>query len=126
LAAAATGLSVQRKRRVPQVSTFFSRSDAEKWGRLIESEIDRGIFLDRSEAESTTIGQLIDRYIEEVTPRKKSAKADKQCLLYLKRFFGLLSPAALQSHHIAAWRDRRLKEGRAGSTVIKRSTAFST
>ena len=60
-----------------QIKTFKIKADAQKWARLIESEIDRGIFIDRSEAERTTVGQLIERYIQEVTPLKHSAKSDK-------------------------------------------------
>jgi hypothetical protein len=52
----------------PQIKTFKSKSNAEKWARLIESEIDRGVFVNRQEADRVTVGELIDRYIQEVTP----------------------------------------------------------
>lgn len=116
---------VRRKGHRPQTKSFFARLDAEKWSRTIESDLDRGVFLDRSTAETTTLGELIDRYLVEVTPGKKSAKQERQRLLYLKQHFGPLSAATLQSRHIAEWRDKRLKSGKAGSTVVKEINSLS-
>ena len=36
---------------------------------MIESEIDRGIFVSRVEAERAAFHQLIDRYISEIAPK---------------------------------------------------------
>ena len=42
-----------RKRGYPTTSkTFETKADAEAWARLIESEMDRGIFVSRTEAEN--------------------------------------------------------------------------
>jgi len=46
---------VRRRGVKPSVKTFATKSDANRWVRIIESEIDRGVFLDRSEGERTTI-----------------------------------------------------------------------
>ena len=54
--------------------TFSTQEHALMWARYIESEIDRGIFVDRTEAERTSMGELFDRYEREITPHKKSAK----------------------------------------------------
>ncbi len=108
-----------------QIKTFKTKTDAQKWARLIESEIDRGIFIDRSEAERTTVGQLIERYIQEVTPLKRSAKSDKQRMLFLKKYFGHYIVSQLQSKHIATYRDKRLAEGKQGSTVVKEIGSLS-
>ena len=60
-----------RKTGIPAITkTCKTNADAQKWARLIESEIDRGVVIDRTEAERTTIGELIDRYILEVTCKK--------------------------------------------------------
>jgi hypothetical protein len=69
---------VRRKGNRPQFHTFQSQKDARKWASAIESDIDRGMFIDRTEAERTSIGELIDRYLVEVTPGKKSARQDAQ------------------------------------------------
>jgi integrase len=109
-----------RRIGLPAVSkTFKTKHDAEVWSRSVESEQDRGVFVNRSEADRVTVGELMDRYIVEVTPLKRSAKNDKQRLLFLKRHFGHFIVSQLQSRHIAAYRDKRLSEGRQGATVVK-------
>lgn len=108
----ATGFQVQvRRKGFPQVSKMFkSRREAEAWARLVESEQDRGIFLDRSEAERCTLADLIRRYIAEVTPEKKSSESER---IRLERFLREESicaykASALTGRAIAAWRDQRL------------------
>lgn len=54
-----------------QTKTFNDKPAAQAWIRLIESEMDRGIFVSRTEAESTTLRDALDRYLVEVTPTKK-------------------------------------------------------
>jgi len=39
------------------------------WARKEESEIERGVWRDTSEAERTTLAQCLDRYIRECLPR---------------------------------------------------------
>jgi integrase len=116
---------VRRRGHKPIVETFKTKFEASRWARLIESEIDRGVFLDRAEAERITIGCLIDRYLSEVTPRKKSAKNEKQRLEALRTHFGAFSVAALRSSHIAEYRDLRLARGLAGETVKKELNSLS-
>ena len=42
--------------------TFIKRADAEAWARQQESEMDRGVWRDRSTAEQTTFYKLLERY----------------------------------------------------------------
>ena len=46
-----------------QAKSFINRTDADKWARTIEAEMDRGCFVCRNEAESTTLGEALKRYI---------------------------------------------------------------
>ncbi|MGB5672604.1 MAG: hypothetical protein WBM71_18870, partial [Sedimenticolaceae bacterium] len=48
-----------------QTKAFETRAEAEQWARAIEVEIDRGAFVSRAEAESTTLKELLARYLEE-------------------------------------------------------------
>ena len=116
---------VRRRGQPPAARSFLNRFDAERWARQIESEIDRGVFVDRSPAERTTLAELIDRYLEEVTPHKRSADREKRRLLTLRRQFGAIAPSALQAKHIAAYRDERLSKGTAGATVVKEMNSLS-
>ena len=72
---------------------------------MIEAEIDRGVFCDRSEAERTTVAELIERYLREVTPPKKSASREKQRLNAGEGYFEVYSCAALRGSHVAEYRD---------------------
>jgi hypothetical protein len=89
---------VRRRGQKPGVRNFKTRFEAERWGRLMESEIDRGVFFDSAEAERGTIGELIDRYLSEVTPMKKSAKNERQRLQALKPQY-ILKPSHLSHSH---------------------------
>jgi len=108
---------VRRSGHKPISKSFDTKAQALQWARLLESEIDRGIFVDRSECEQTTVGELIDRYLREITPAKKSARAEKQRLKALKTRFGAFFLSSVRSAHIAAYRDARLNKGLAGATV---------
>ena len=53
-----------------QSQSFNKKNDAEAWSRKIESEIERGIFLDVTEAQQTSIAQALGRYAREELPKK--------------------------------------------------------
>lgn len=69
---------VRRRGIKPAVRTFTTKTDANRWARVLESEIDRGIFLDRTEGERTTMAEFIDRCLAEVT-QEKNQQAGKSC-----------------------------------------------
>jgi integrase len=112
-------VQVRRQGHPPAAKTFGSRTDAARWARSLETEIDQGVFVDRAEVQRATVGELIDRYLVEVTPRKRSARQEAQRLRVLRSAFGHYSLAILRNVHIAAYRDQRLASGASGATVVK-------
>lgn len=116
----ATGYQAQiRRRGYPTVSKMFAtRRDAEAWARLQESEMDRGVYLDRTEAERTTLSDLLERYLSEVTPLKKSALSETTRIKRLLREEDLCcyKLTALTPRLLADYRDRRLGEVSGSST----------
>lgn len=99
-----------RKKGWPnQSKTFPSRKDAEAWATIIESEMVRGVFVSRSEAERNTLGDIIARYRREVLPQKRGADRDEYRLRQLDAEFGAYSLARISSAQLAEYRDRRLK-----------------
>ncbi len=64
---------IRQKGQPLQTKTFETRAAAEQWARKVEYEMDRGTFVSRAEAESTTLMELLERYRNEVTPLKKGA-----------------------------------------------------
>ena len=80
-------VQIRRHRIKALTKTFPNRDDAQKWARLIESEIDRGIYVSRYEAEHITFSELVHRYQKEVTPHKKSASREISRLKCLNKFY---------------------------------------
>lgn len=116
---------VRRTGQSPLSRSFKSRQDAEVWSRMTESELDRGIFINRSEAERITLSELIQRYLDEVSPSKNGYKQERTRLLSLQKVFGHFRILQLQSKHIAAYRDSRIQDGKSPSTVLNELSLIS-
>ncbi len=67
---------VSRKEEQSLVKTFQSKEDAERWARSIEVEWDKGTYQNTHQAQKTTFGELIERYLGELTPLMRGAKED--------------------------------------------------
>ena len=108
-----------RRRGYPDITkTFKTKADAEKWARSLESEIDKGQFVSINEAQRNTLGNLIERYLAEVTPSMKGAAEDTIRLkAIMRKQIARWSMANLSSARIATYRDERLKEVSAGTVI---------
>ena len=117
-------VQIRRKGYPAQRKTFETKADAQVWARMIESEMDRGVFVSRVEAERTLFSELIDRYIAEVAPKHKGAYSEIKRLEALKRhpLAGRIV-ATLTSSDFARYRDERLKI-RKGNTVKRELALF--
>lgn len=69
-------VAIRKKGYPAQYKTFRTRKEGEAWATVTESEMVRGVWRDRSEAEGTTLQECLDRYLAEITPKKKSAKGE--------------------------------------------------
>lgn len=99
-----------RKRGYPtQTKTFTSLVAAEEWATVIESEMVRGVFVSRNEAEATLIKDVLTRFEAEVLPTKRSEQSDKSRIKTLSEAFGDYRLASLTSSQVAQFRDRRLR-----------------
>ena len=108
-----------RRRGYPDITkTFETKADAEKWARALESQIDKGQFVNVSEAQRTTLGNVIGRYLAEVTPSMKGAAEDTIRLkAMMRRPIARWSMSNLSAARIAVFRDERLKEVSAGTVI---------
>lgn len=117
---------VSRKGEQSLVKTFQTKEDAEKWARSIEVEWDKGTYQNTYQAQKTSFGELIERYIREVTPLMRGAKADTIRLkAILRRPIAKVNVLLLNSSRIAKYRDERLTEI-APSTVVRELAYFSS
>lgn len=99
-----------RKRGYPtQTKTFAKEADARRWATIIESEMERGVFVSRSEAEATLIKDVLKRFAAEILPSKRSEQSDKSRIKTLLEAFGDYRLASLNSTQVAKFRDERLK-----------------
>ncbi|MEX3583687.1 MAG: hypothetical protein VB137_16085 [Burkholderia sp.] len=51
---------MRRQNDPEQTPTFDTNGDAEAWALRLESEMDRGLFVDRTEAERNTLGRSFE------------------------------------------------------------------
>ena len=107
---------VRKKGQSLQTKTFETRALAEQWARAIEVEMDRGVFVSRAEAESTTLKELLERYLVEVTPLKKGAVPETNRLRALMRLpLARHYVAGIRGVDIARYRDVRLQTVSSGT-----------
>ncbi|MGX9732311.1 site-specific integrase [Janthinobacterium aestuarii] len=99
-----------RKRGYPtQTKTFTKEADARRWATIIESEMERGVFVSRTEAEATLVKDVLQRFATEILPTKRSEQSDKSRIKTLTEAFGDYRLASLNSTQVARFRDQRLK-----------------
>lgn len=113
-----------RKKGFPAASkTFETYNEANDWVVVKESEMVRGVYTDSSEAERTTVSELIERFVDEFAPLHYRQRDDKkeawryQCA-HLKHELGVYSLAVVDQKIVKKYRDDRLKIV-SGSTVRK-------
>ncbi len=117
---------VSRKEQQSLVKTFLTKEDAQRWARSIEVEWDKRTYTNLHQAEKITLGELIGRYLREVTPLMRGAKEDAFRLkAILRRPITKVNLLLLNSNRIAQYRDERLKEVSSG-TVIRELAYFSS
>ncbi|WP_375599624.1 tyrosine-type recombinase/integrase [Devosia sp. Naph2] len=89
--------------------TFHSRKDAEAWGRDVESRFDRGEPFIPLHQPLATLRDLLARYRDNITPRKKSADSERYRINRMLRHAIVdLSLSRLTAQVVAEYRDERL------------------
>lgn len=128
-------VQIRKKGYTPVTKTFNTRADAELWAKTTESEMGRGLFVNRTEAESTTLLDALKRYKDEISIKKKSYLKE---VVFINRWIGVnnkgdqLTPepltqralASLRSTDFVKWRNNRLKTSNASPTSLQRELAI--
>ena len=103
----------------PQSATFERKTDAKKWAQQTESAIREGRYFKTSAARRHTGAELIDRYVEEVLPRKpKSAYLQHQQLRWWQDEFGAMALADITPQFISECRGK-LANGTVRGGVVR-------
>ncbi|WP_414039738.1 site-specific integrase [Acidithiobacillus sp. M4-SHS-6] len=111
--------AIVRKKGYPsQSKTFRTKRDAEAWARLTESAMERGLWQNQSDADSTTLADALERYGREVSSLKKSGKIELYRIGTLKTDkIAKLHLSRIRGADLAEYRDRRLAAGLSDSSV---------
>lgn len=102
---------VRRKGFEPFTKAFTSKAEAEAWARQTETKIDVGLTRPAASLalKTTSLGAVLDRYLDEITPHKRSADTERLRLKKLRKAPVCdLALADLSGVHLAAYRDERL------------------
>ncbi|MGS1094075.1 site-specific integrase [Aquamicrobium terrae] len=104
-------VQIRRKGIAPLSKTFALLADAKEWARHQERLADRGeLGPDRKELERITLGELVQRYLEEVVPSKKAADIERIMLeAFLRHKICKKRLSELTTADFASYRDERLK-----------------
>lgn len=108
---------VRRQGWPTQSKSFPTKPEARRWGNVIESDMTRGVFVDLTILEHLTLGDLLRRYMQEISPTKKSCETEQYRIrAFLRDHLASTKLSDLNNRRIAVWRDQRLTEV-TGSTV---------
>jgi integrase len=88
--------------------TFTKKSDADAWARKVESEIERGVFLDLTEAQQTSIAGALGRYAREILPSKRAIESERSRIKRLSNRLGSDTLASINPRIISSYRNERL------------------
>lgn len=102
----------------PVYRTFDTQKQAQQWARRVEAEMDAGLFIDRTEAERTTLSEALKRYQREIVPTKRHPYQENQRIeRWLRHDLAFRTLANLRGVDFANYRDARRTDGRAENTI---------
>jgi hypothetical protein len=118
-------VQVRRHGFKPRSKHFKTSADAKSWARTIEAEMDRGVLVDRSHAEQTTLAEILQRYRKTVTTLKRGKKQEESRINVVSAHpVACQTLATLRAADFAAYRDDRLQQV-SGTTVNKELNLFA-
>ncbi|MBX3446749.1 MAG: site-specific integrase [Parvibaculaceae bacterium] len=103
---------VRRKGLPPLSKSFPTKADASLWARQLEHQADTGCLRDDPRIlAQMTLGDLLRRYKDEITPRKRGRDPETAVLVaLLRRPICAYTLEQLSAKHLAAYRDVRREE----------------
>lgn len=103
-------MQIRRRGSPVQSMTFRSHAAAERWARDAESQADKGVLVDLAAAKSTSVSELLGKYLEDVTPHKKSKASEASAISSVIDGLGVVLLIDLTPEAISRWGARRLKK----------------
>lgn len=124
-----------RKQGIKKTKSFQTKAQAQAWATSIEAQIITGR-LTKSIAisQNKTIGDMLDKYSEEVSIKKRGSKWEQLRIELLRKceikidnaslIIGNVMLSDFDERHVAAWRDTRSKDI-SGSSINREWNIFS-
>ena len=106
-------VKVRRQNQLPISKTFTLRRDAEAWARATERAIETGTLslLAKSEVAQITLGQLLERYRDQISPQKRGWKDETARInAILRNAIAKKKLYSVTSSDWAKYKDERLKK----------------
>jgi hypothetical protein len=101
-------VQVRRKGHPPATATFALKSDAQRWAREQELAADSG-HIERSHECLLTVGELLERYQDEIAAKKRGKTREAEIIRGFKRSsLATCDLDKLSSELLARHRDERL------------------
>ncbi len=122
-------VKVRRRGCPPQSKTFEKKSDATRWATEREAEISRGVFVDRAEAERTSLEDILIRYRDEVCPDKRGGDRERSMLNVIIRSQPELvrtGMTRLSARQFADWRKELVAAEYAPATIVRQMNLVAT
>lgn len=110
-------VQIRRSGSPPASKSFINRKDAENWARQTEVQIDqKSLPQDPRRLQRYTLGELVIRYRDTVTPTKRASRNETIVLnAFLRHPICLKKLSHITQEDFAAYRDERLKQVKAHS-----------
>lgn len=109
---------VRRRGYKPVYRSFDTKQQAQQWARRVESEMDSGAYVDRTEAERTTLREALERYRREIVPEKRHPyQENRRIERWIDNPLSYRTLANLRGADFAKYRDERRAAGRAENTI---------
>ncbi len=126
--------AIVRMRGVRASDVFLTKAAANAWATSLEADIITGKYRSDSVEPGKTVGDLLDKYAEEVSPKKSGTRWEQIRIGLLKRCEIVVDGVAVtvesvplsqfDERHVAAWRDARAKSI-SGSSINREWNVFS-
>ncbi|MGY3584820.1 integrase [Bradyrhizobium sp. USDA 4341] len=112
-------VQVRRHGHSTRAQSFQSKSDAQRWARQIEAELDRTLIPnDVRTLNTTTVAQVLTRYRDTVTNEKRGLVPERKRIeVFLRQRWSTLPLAKIDAALFSRYRDARLKQVRPGTVI---------
>jgi Site-specific recombinase XerD len=109
---------IRRKGYPTTCKTFDTKTEAEAWAKDVETNMNKNLFVSSKEAESYTLTECLDRYIEEYVPRLKHPEVEIRRIRFLQKHpLACRVMATIRSKDISEYRKDREQGGASPNTI---------